>query len=72
MKDINGGKVPERCFYYLLDYHDRQKANKPRNGVLTLEHRYGKTSISYLNEEQFWDFFTRATQDDIQEYGTEA
>lgn len=49
--------VPPRCWYYLLDFNDR-------DDFATMDKHFGKRSLSELTIEQFRKLFALATQKD--------
>jgi hypothetical protein len=50
--------VPDRCWYYLLDFNDRD------NWKL-IQEISGQLKLHGLTHEQFWKLFEAATQKDI-------
>jgi diadenosine tetraphosphate (Ap4A) HIT family hydrolase len=51
-------RVPARCYYYLLDFNDR-------NGWDLLVSKFGKKRLADLTEEEFWQLFKEATEVDM-------
>ena len=57
-KTIDGKEVPDRCWYYLLDFNDR-------DGWKTITSQFGGVlKLHQLTEDQFWVLFKIATNKD--------
>jgi hypothetical protein len=57
-KTADNKEVPPRCWYYLLDFNDRDDWK-------TMMGLFDQESLSLLTEFQFWELFKVATQRDI-------
>ena len=55
---IDKEDVPDRCWYYLLDFNDR-------NNWELIHEVSGQIKLHGLTKEQFWKLFELATQKDL-------
>lgn len=56
-EDIVKNSVPARCWYYLLEFNDRDRWE-------TMHEMFGVIKLHSLTQEQFWKLFRRATEID--------
>ena len=52
-------KVPQRCWYYLLDFNDNDNFE-------TINKKYNKKGLHELSIEQFWELFYIASNKDLE------
>lgn len=62
IKLIDGKMVPNRCWYYLLDFNERDNWE-------TIIENFSKDRLRDLNHEEFWKFFKMATEKEIKTDG---
>jgi hypothetical protein len=53
--------VPDRCWYYLLDFNDRDHWK-------TMSEKFDKMRLCDLESHEFWDLFQSATEQDLNLY----
>lgn len=58
----NGFFVPSRCYYYLLDWKDR---NMDEFLIVT-----GRETVNQLLEDGFWKAFNHAVEKDLASHST--
>ncbi len=57
-KTKDGIQIPERCWYYLLDWKDSDKSQ-------FVFDTFGCDNLCHLTSVQFWQLFRHATTHDI-------
>lgn len=58
----DGKIVPDRCWYYLLDFNDRDRWE-------TMIENFNKERLGELTHEEFWKLFKMATEKEIKTDG---
>jgi len=58
-KTLDDKEVPSRCYYYLLDWNERDEWK-------TINEMFEVQRLCLLEEKQFWELFKVATEKDMQ------
>lgn len=62
-KTIDNIEQPDRVWYYLLDFNDRDNWN-------TIFKNFDHEQLHRLNHNQFWSLFNIAVKNDVEKFGS--